>query len=118
MADWTDENVRIVCELFAEQVEIGNRSSTHLNKASFTNVIQKFKQRTGILYTRKQFKNKWDKLKVEYGIWKQLVDRQTGIGWDESGKNIDMPEEWWKKMANAVKGSGRFRYKGLKMRTT
>ncbi|XP_066311175.1 L10-interacting MYB domain-containing protein-like [Miscanthus floridulus] len=100
MADWTDENVRIVCELFAEQVEIGNRSSTHLNKAGFTNVIQKFKQRTGILYTRKQFKNKWDKLKVEYGIWKQLVDRQTGIGWDESGKNIDMPEEWWKKMAN------------------
>ena len=100
MADWTDENVRIVCELFAEQVEIGNRSSTHLNKAGFTNVIQKFKQRTGIMYTRKQFKNKWDKLKVEYGIWKQLVDRQTGIGWDESGKNIDMPEEWWKKMAN------------------
>ena len=39
MADWTDENVRIVCELFAEQVEIGNRSSTHLNKAGFTNVI-------------------------------------------------------------------------------
>ncbi|XP_066385354.1 uncharacterized protein [Miscanthus floridulus] len=39
--------------------------------------------------------------------------RQTGIGCDESGKNIDMPEEWWKKMANAVKGSGRFRYKGL-----
>lgn len=46
IADWTDENVRIVCEPFAEQVEIGNRSSTHLNKAGFTNVIQKFKQGT------------------------------------------------------------------------
>jgi hypothetical protein len=100
MATWTDENTRIVCEIFAEQVLIGNRSSTHLNKAGFTNVIEKFKERTNILYTKKQFKNKWEKLKVEYGIWKQLVDKQTGIGWDESGQNIDMPEEWWKKMAN------------------
>jgi hypothetical protein len=42
-----------------------------------------------------QFKNKWDKLKQDYGIWKQLVE--TGIGWDESGKNIVMPNAWWKK---------------------
>jgi hypothetical protein len=52
MATWTDENTRIVCEIFAEQVLIGNRSSTHLNKAGFTNVIEKFKERTNILYTK------------------------------------------------------------------
>jgi hypothetical protein len=23
--------------------------------------------------------------------------RQTGLGWDASGKNIDMPKEWWEK---------------------
>ena len=53
MAYWCDENTKIVCEIFAEEVEIGNRSNTHLNKAGYKNIIQKFKERTGIVYTRK-----------------------------------------------------------------
>ena len=96
-ADWNDENSRIVCEIFADEVEKGNRANTHLNKAGYKNVIQRFKDRTGIEYTRKQFKNKWDKLKGDYGIWKKLTNNETGIGWDETKKNIDMPESWWKK---------------------
>ena len=96
-ADWCDENTRIVCEIFADEVEKGNRANTHLNKAGYKNVIQRFKERTGIEYNRKQFKNKWDKLKVDYGIWKKLTNNQTGLGWDERKKNIDMPESWWKK---------------------
>ena len=81
-AAWTDENTRILCEIFAEEVENGNRSNTHLNKAGYKNVIQKFNQRTGRLYERKQFKNKWEKLKGDYTVWKEL-NNQTGIGWDE-----------------------------------
>lgn len=97
-SDWLDENNnRIVCELFADECNNGNRTSTHLNKAGFKNVMKRFKERTGISYTRLQFKNKWDRLKGDYGIWKQLL-RQTGLGWDESGKNIVMPNEWWDKI--------------------
>lgn len=96
-AIWGDEYTRIVCEIFVDEVIKGNRSNTHLNKAGYQNVIQKFKDRTGIVYNRKQFKNKWDRLKLDYGIWKQLT-RQTGLGWDANG-NIDMPEDWWKRMA-------------------
>jgi hypothetical protein len=44
-----------------------------------------------------QFKNKWDKLKQNYGIWKQLVNNETGIRWDDSGKNIVTTDAWWKK---------------------
>lgn len=98
VADWSDDNVRIVCELFAEETRIGNRSNTHLNSAGYKNVIRRFKDRTGIAYTRKQFKNKWEKLKIDYGIWKKL-NKQTGIGWDEGHKNIVMPEEWWSRMS-------------------
>jgi hypothetical protein len=46
-ADWNDENTKIPCELFAEQVKAHNRSGTHLNRTSYTNVIEKFKDRTG-----------------------------------------------------------------------
>jgi hypothetical protein len=62
-------------------------------------VIARFKERTGIAYTRRQFKNKWNKLKQDYGIWKKLKRNDIGLGWDESGKNIVMPEAWWKKIA-------------------
>jgi hypothetical protein len=99
LADWSDDNSRIVCEIFADEVLKGNRSSTHLNKTGYKNVIARFKERTGIVYTRMQFKNRWDKLKQDYGIWKKLKRKETGLGWDESGKNIVMPESWWKKTA-------------------
>jgi hypothetical protein len=81
-ADWSDENTKVVCEIFAEEVENGNRSNTHLNKIGYKNVIQNFYQRIGILYERKQFKNKWEKLKIDYGIWRQLANKETDIGWD------------------------------------
>lgn len=141
VADWGDENLRIVCELFAEEVSRGNRSNTHLNTAGYVNVMQRFKDITKLSYTRKQFKNKWDKLKQDYGIWKKLT-KQTGLGWDETQKNIKMPDEWWARMAKVriificscrffphrlvadlfmllicafqqIKGSGRFKDKGL-----
>jgi hypothetical protein len=97
LVDWCDENTRIVCEIFADEVLKGNRSSTHLSKIGYKNVIERFKDRTGIDYTRKQFKNKWDKCKKDYDIRKRLTTKETRIGWDESKKNIVMTEAWWKK---------------------
>ncbi|CAN6297149.1 unnamed protein product [Urochloa humidicola] len=111
-ADWCDENTRIVCELFAHEVQIGNRDSTHLNKTGYQNIIRRFQDRTGLLYTRRQFKNKWDKLKVDYGIWKEL-GKETGLGWDESGKNIIMTDKWWKDTAKKIKGCTRFKNRGI-----
>nr|TKW25882.1 hypothetical protein SEVIR_3G148700v2 [Setaria viridis] len=49
MADvaWCDENTRIVCEIFADEVQKGNRSSTHLNKTGYKNK-QLTNKKTGI----------------------------------------------------------------------
>jgi hypothetical protein len=83
-------------ELFAEQVKSGNRLNTHLNNVEFKNVIEKFKEKTGMQYIRMQFNNKLSKLKAEYSCWKTLL-RQMSLGWDEMKQNINMPESWWKK---------------------
>jgi hypothetical protein len=53
VAYWSDDNVRIVCELFAKETKVGNRSNTHLNSTGYKNVIRRFKDKTGISYTRK-----------------------------------------------------------------
>jgi hypothetical protein len=34
-ADWCDENVKIACEIFAEEVRAKNRSGSHLNKLGY-----------------------------------------------------------------------------------
>lgn len=98
-AVWCDEKTRIVCEIFADEVQKGNRENTHLSKIGYKNVITRFKERTGLDYTRMQLKNKWDKLKYDYGIWKRLINKETGIGWNEGKTKIVMENSWWKQTA-------------------
>lgn len=95
--DWTDEHVTLACELMAEQVARGNRPNTHLNSVGYTEVSDRFLQMTGILLSKTQIKNKWDKLRVDWTIWLKLKRRQTGTGWNNATKTIDMETEWWKK---------------------
>ena len=78
--------------------EIGQ---THLNALGYTEVEKGFKERTGIVATKVQIKNKWDKLKEDFKAWKKLMLMQTGTGWDAIKKTIAMDDEWWKK-ARAV----------------
>ncbi|CAN6201588.1 unnamed protein product [Urochloa humidicola] len=85
-ADWCDDNTRVASEIMADEVLKGNRANTHLSKTGYKNLIERFEEMTGIVYTRLQFKNKWDKLKSDYNIWKQLKNNETGIGWDEHAR--------------------------------
>jgi hypothetical protein len=68
--DWTDSTLTLICELMAEQVKKGNRSNTHLNTLGYTEVSDRFFQMTGIELTKLQIKNTWDKLNVDWVIWK------------------------------------------------
>jgi hypothetical protein len=94
--EWNDEYTRIVCKLFAKQVDKGNRPNTYLNSAGYEEVLEDFFQWTGIRLSKRQLKNKWDKLKPDSVAWQKLM-RQTGIGLDRSSGIIDMDDEWWKK---------------------
>ncbi|XP_020595756.1 uncharacterized protein LOC110035809 [Phalaenopsis equestris] len=40
-------------------------------------------------------KNKWDQMKKEWKIWKELKRSSTSLGWDSVKRTIDAPEEWW-----------------------
>ncbi|KAJ1290451.1 hypothetical protein BS78_02G244500 [Paspalum vaginatum] len=92
-----DGKLKIVCEIFADQVRQKNRSGSHLNKLGYANVIAQFKERTGKTYTKLQFKNKWDKLRRDYTNWKQL-GKETGCNWNAVKKLYEAPDWWWKKI--------------------
>ncbi|XP_022681810.1 L10-interacting MYB domain-containing protein-like [Setaria italica] len=97
--EWTDANTTIICSLFAKQVKKGNRPNTHLNSVGYDEVSNEFFNLTAIRLTKRQMKNKWDKLKIDLMTWKKLMRKQTGAGWDRARGVIDMDDEWWKKVA-------------------
>ena len=50
------------------------------------------KKATGKDYTRPQLKNKWDGLKNEWKLWKQLKGKETGLGWNIKKNTSDATE--------------------------
>ena len=96
-AEWTDENTRIIMELFVKQVKAGNMPNTHLTPNAYDEVGKEFLMRTGLEYTPKQVRNKWTKLKREYNTFKKLKLRETGGGWDFEKNTVKQDNEWWKK---------------------
>jgi hypothetical protein len=96
-AEWSVENTRIVSELFAEQVTAGNRPGNYLTPNAFDEVGKQFKMRTGLDYTYTQLKNKWDKLKGDFSLFKKLKFRETGAGWDYVNNTVSQDDGWWKK---------------------
>ncbi|CAN6353174.1 unnamed protein product, partial [Urochloa humidicola] len=112
-AEWNDERSRIVCELFVEQVQAGNRPNTHLNHIGYRNVAGKFQQRTQLLYTKLQLKNKWDKFKSDYITWRKLLVLGAGLPWDAAKGTFVANDEWWKKTNKELPGARKFRNLGL-----
>ncbi|PVH61543.1 hypothetical protein PAHAL_3G057500 [Panicum hallii] len=112
-AEWNDERTRIICELFVEQVHAGNRPNTHLNNIGYRTVAAKFQQRTQLLYTKLQLKNKWDKFKSDYITWKKLLVVGAGLPWDAARGTFVADDEWWKKTNKELPGARRYRNLGL-----
>jgi hypothetical protein len=53
--EWTDENTRIIVELFVKQVRKGNRPNTHLTPNGYEEVANEFKVITRQEYKQVQF---------------------------------------------------------------
>ncbi|MFQ6652874.1 hypothetical protein Gotur_024544, partial [Gossypium turneri] len=66
---WDDELTLIFCELCVNEVNAGNRPTTHLNSKGWEN--------------------------VEWRLWRELLKESTGIRWCPSKKTVDATEEWW-----------------------
>ncbi|KAI0508110.1 hypothetical protein KFK09_014244 [Dendrobium nobile] len=112
-ATWEKDVKIILCDLCLREIELGNRPSTHFNKEGWTNLIKNFFEKTGREYDKVQLKNKWDQLKKDWKLWKELKRGSTGLGWDPRKKSIDAPDEWWKEKLEVVPNAKKFRYCGI-----
>ncbi|PPR97351.1 hypothetical protein GOBAR_AA23324 [Gossypium barbadense] len=79
-AVWDDKLTLIFCELCMNEVNDGNRPTTHLNSKGWENFIALFQAKTQKNYGKPQLKNKWDTLKKEWRLWRELLKESTATG--------------------------------------
>ncbi|PPD75201.1 hypothetical protein GOBAR_DD27873 [Gossypium barbadense] len=75
-----------------------------------------FKQKHKKKYGKPQLKNKWDTLKKEWRLWRELLKESTGIRWCPSKKTVDATEEWWAAKIQENPDFKRFKKKGIEPR--
>lgn len=107
-ANWDSNDVMIFCDLCLKEIELGNRPTTHFSRDGWNNLTTNFFARTGKAYDRTQMKNKWDQLKKDWKLWRDLKGRETGLGWDPIRKTIAASEDWWKERLKVLFFKGLF----------
>ena len=94
-AVWDVETVNIFCDMCIAEVDAGNRLGTHFSRVGWENMVANICKETNKVYSKVQLKTKLDALKNDQKLWKQLVGKETDLGWNDKKKTIDALEEWW-----------------------
>ena len=94
-AKWNINLLYIYYDISVQAFQKGLRLGTHLNKKGCKYVIETFKKQSGINFEKSQLKNKWDTQKKEWRLWKELIGKENGLGWDANKQTIDATDEWW-----------------------
>ncbi|KAK3230880.1 hypothetical protein Dsin_002761 [Dipteronia sinensis] len=92
---WNSYSVEFFCDLCIKEVEQDHRPGTHFTKVGWDNLVKNFNTATGKEYNKVQLKNRWDTLKSDWKLWRDLVGKETGLVWNAKLKTIDAFEEWW-----------------------
>ncbi|KAM6563492.1 hypothetical protein CsatB_023490 [Cannabis sativa] len=96
-----------------KEVDDGHRPTTYLDKIGYLNLITNMKKATERDYTKQQLKNKWDGLKNEWKLWKQLKGKEIGLGWNKQKNTIDATEDWWNSKLQSHPDAAKFRIREI-----
>ncbi|XP_019229553.1 PREDICTED: L10-interacting MYB domain-containing protein-like [Nicotiana attenuata] len=112
-AKWDAETTELLLNICVEEILAGNRPGTHFSRLGWSNLVQKFNDKTRKNYDKVKLKNKWDNLKGTWKEWDTLVGKETGLGWDPDKKIIQASADWWDRKIKENPNVEKFREKGL-----
>ncbi|XP_034197623.1 L10-interacting MYB domain-containing protein-like [Prunus dulcis] len=110
---WNAQTIAIFIDLCIKEVDLGNRPGTHFNKVGWARLVTNISKEIGRPYEKLQLKNKWDLLKKEWKLWKDLKGKETGLGWNVTKNTVDASEEWWQDKIKAEPKYARFQFEGI-----
>ncbi|XP_019248402.1 PREDICTED: L10-interacting MYB domain-containing protein-like [Nicotiana attenuata] len=74
-AEWDAETTELFLNICVEEILAGTRPGTHFSRLGWSNLVQKFNDKTGRNYDKVKLKNKWDSLKGTWKEWDTLVGK-------------------------------------------
>ncbi|GAV81355.1 Myb_DNA-bind_3 domain-containing protein [Cephalotus follicularis] len=97
-AMWEPHIVNIFCDICIKEIDNGGEPKSHFTKEAWKSLVETFGRETGRAYDYNKLKNKWDKLKKDYLLWRALLEADTGLGLDSEKRTVDASDDWWKRM--------------------
>ncbi|WCJ24546.1 hypothetical protein M5689_006497 [Euphorbia peplus] len=67
----------------------------------------------GHMFTKDQMRHKWDTMKLQWKLWRELKGKETGLGWDPIKGTIDASDEWWNEKIQENASYASLREKGI-----
>ncbi|KAI8005865.1 L10-interacting MYB domain-containing protein [Camellia lanceoleosa] len=98
---WDSDKTKLFLQLVIAEIEDDNRQLCYMSMSGYKKLAKKFLDRTGLLHSATQMKNKYDNLKKDWIAWKKLQDSSqgfTGIGYDHTSGLFTAPDHWWAKI--------------------
>ncbi|XP_076908587.1 uncharacterized protein LOC143565518 [Bidens hawaiensis] len=90
---WSKEMVLELCRFLNKYITKHGRTSSF----KWVSLQPEFEKIVNHKFSSdKAMKNKYDGMRKEYNLWKSLKNGETGLGWNESTRQLMCLDEWWK----------------------
>ena len=92
-AEWNDERTRLLIRLLLKHVA-GSTSENGIKEQVWQQILESFNQQFKLNWNKDQLHNRYDSLKRDYGIFKQMKNN-SGFGWDPDNDTPTATEKVW-----------------------
>ncbi|KAI9076985.1 hypothetical protein K1719_041061 [Acacia pycnantha] len=100
-ARWDRYTTKNLLEICVKEISTSGKPGVSFKARRWEVVVDEFNKRANKNYNQKQLKNRLDNLKLDWTAWKQLLGKETGLGWNHETGTIDNSKY------------ARFRYQGI-----
>ncbi|KAG8379724.1 hypothetical protein BUALT_Bualt07G0119200 [Buddleja alternifolia] len=101
-AHWSSETIAVFVSIMYDEVIQGNLVGANFTNAKWTNIYMKMQNVCPLqVYTVKQLQGKFTRFKVKWKKYYNLLNSQTGMGWDDATNMVTGTEEQWARWLEA-----------------
>lgn len=94
-AKWDPISTKILLDICMDEIRKSGKPGIAFRNKKWEEIREEFYKRANKNYTQKQLKNRLDNLRVDWTIWKQLMGKETGLGYNHKTGTIDADATWW-----------------------